>query len=711
MKRAAEGEAKAHKAARQLRPTDTPLKRSARALLFALLIFASWGASFVFYRSPDRIKVVVGDPSPRDIKAPRQLTYISEVKTQEARLLAASKVEDVYKGPDMEISSQQVQRAKDVLAYITAIRDDEYSGRDQKIALIQEIPDLKLPAEFVPKILDLGTPSWEETVAETLRVVELAMRDEIRESQLASVRRQVPRMTSYALSYAQQEVVSRLAPSFIVPNSFYDDEQTQANYEAARNAVEPVHRTILEGESILREGEIVTDLAYEKLQVLGLLDVDSRWQDIAGVLVLALLIVICFSLYVIKSQPLLLYRPRREFLMVLTMIVAGVSARFAIPGHTLVPYLFPTASVAMLITVLLDGQLATVAGAIIALLVGINAGGSVELVVYAFMGSLVGSLALWRMDNLGAFARAGVYVALANMASVVAFHVGNEAYDPVGLLQLAGIGVANAALSASLTFVAFSAIGRLFGIATSLQLLELARPNHPLFRQLLIKAPGTYHHSIVTSNLAESAAEAIGADALLARVGSYYHDIGKVSRPYFFAENQNDGENPHDKLDPRTSAEIIVAHTLDGLELARKYRLPDKIKDFISEHHGTTLVTYFYRRASQESNGDGIQEDDFRYPGPRPQSRETAIVMLADSIEASVRANRPATQAEMERIVRQTINDRLVGGQLDECDLTLKDLDKIRQAFVSVLQGVYHPRIQYPEKVKRRAQRGAKISA
>jgi cyclic-di-AMP phosphodiesterase PgpH len=194
---------------------------------------------------------------------------------------------------------------------------------------------------------------------------------------------------------------------------------------------------------------------------------------------------------------------------------------------------------------------------------------------------------------------------------------------------------------------------------------------------------------------------------LLARVGSYYHDVGKLTRPYFFAENQSDGENPHDKLDPKTSAEIIIAHTADGLMLAHKYGVPEKVCDFIPEHHGTNLVTYFYRRASQESDSANIDENDFRYPGPKPQSRETAIVMLADSIEAWVRANRPSTQSDMERVIRQVINDRLVSGELDECDLTLKDLDRIREAFISVLQGVFHPRIQYPERTSNRSNRDA----
>ena len=203
--------------------------------------------------------------------------------------------------------------------------------------------------------------------------------------------------------------------------------------------------------------------------------------------------------------------------------------------------------------------------------------------------------------------------------------------------------------------------------------------------------------------MAERAAEAIGADALLVRVGSYYHDVGKTLRPYFFTENQTDGQNPHDSLDPQTSAEIIIGHTSEGMELARRYHLPDKVAAFITEHHGTTLAAYFYRRAAQAHEGDDeLDESGFRYPGPRPQSKETAIVMLADAVEAWSRANRPTTQPEMDRLIRQVINDRLISGQLDDTDLTLKDLDRIRQAFASILTGVYHPRIQYPERSQTR---------
>jgi cyclic-di-AMP phosphodiesterase PgpH len=246
----------------------------------------------------------------------------------------------------------------------------------------------------------------------------------------------------------------------------------------------------------------------------------------------------------------------------------------------------------------------------------------------------------------------------------------------------------------------FFILGSLFGITTTIQLMELARPTHPLLRQLQMRAPGTYHHSLIISNLAEQAAQRINSDALLVRVGAYYHDVGKSVRPYFFVENQVSGINVHERLDPRTSAQIVIAHVNDGLELAKKYRLPQSLQNFITQHHGNRLASFFYQEALQSSGGEPVDEADFRYPGPKPQSRETAILMLADSVEAAARAAQPHSIEDIDQVVRKIINDRMVQGDLDECDLTLRDLNQISDVFINILQGVYHPRLQYPEEIR-----------
>ncbi|HHY59606.1 MAG TPA: HDIG domain-containing protein, partial [Clostridia bacterium] len=247
-----------------------------------------------------------------------------------------------------------------------------------------------------------------------------------------------------------------------------------------------------------------------------------------------------------------------------------------------------------------------------------------------------------------------------------------------------------------------------FGITTSLRLLEMSNPNQPLLKRLLLEAPGTYHHSILVGNLAEAAADAVRADGLLARVGAYYHDIGKLKRPYFFIENQLTAENPHDKLSPTLSNLIIMAHVKDGLELAKEHQLPKVVTDIIAQHHGTSLISFFYNKAvnqAQEGRHDPVSEDDFRYEGPKPQTKEAAIVMLADSVEAAVRSIQKSNPGRMEATVRRVIKEKLEDGQLEECELTFKELDIIAQAFVRVLSGFFHSRIEYPEHVLKEIER------
>jgi len=379
-------------------------------------------------------------------------------------------------------------------------------------------------------------------------------------------------------------------------------------------------------------------------------------------------------------------------------------AKVMVEGHTILPYLFPLATLSMLLSILFEPQLAVMATILLSATVGFLSDGSLELTAYSLFGGLVASLRLGRVERLNVLFWSGTYVAIANLAVVLTFRLPGHNYDTLGLLTLIGASLANGALAASLTMAGLVPLSNIFGVLTSFQLHELARPTHPLLRQLLLKAPGTYHHSILVSNLAEQAAESIGADDLLARVGAYYHDIGKTTRPYFFVDNQVEGVNVHDRLDPYTSAQVIVSHVKDGLNLAQKYDLPPRLRDFIAEHQGTSLVSYFYQEARQESETpDSVDKAQFRYPGPRPLSRETAIVMLADSCEAAVRSARPNSSEEIDKLVRKIINDKLSQGELDDSELTLQDLKNIRAAFVKTLQGVFHPRVKYPEPLKQAA--------
>jgi putative nucleotidyltransferase with HDIG domain len=330
------------------------------------------------------------------------------------------------------------------------------------------------------------------------------------------------------------------------------------------------------------------------------------------------------------------------------------------------------------------------------------AGGSIEITVYLMAGTLMGALSLGQAERLKAFLRAGLAVAATNAAVILIFGFLGVEQDVLDITITALVGLVSGGLATSFALAAFFALSSLLDVITPFQLMELSRPTHPLFRQLLLKAPGTYHHTLLVANMAEEAAVRIGADGLLARVGTYYHDIGKTVRPYFFTENRVGSVNPHDRLDPHTSARIILSHVTDGLDLAERFRLPSAIRAFIPEHHGTGTALAFYRMAVKEA-GEGdepVRREDFSYQGPKPQSRETAITMLADSCEARVRSAEPASVEEIQSIVADTIKAKLEDGQLDESPLTLHDLKEIQAAFTSVLKGVFHPRVKYPKPVK-----------
>jgi putative nucleotidyltransferase with HDIG domain len=292
---------------------------------------------------------------------------------------------------------------------------------------------------------------------------------------------------------------------------------------------------------------------------------------------------------------------------------------------------------------------------------------------------------------------------LASVSIVIVFRFPDPATDLVGKASLLAAGLMSGLLSASLAIGLLLVVGSLLGISTSLQLIELSRPDHPLLQLILRNAPGTYQHSLQVANLAEQAARSVRANPLLTRVGALYHDAGKALQPQFFIENQAPGQNIHEQLDPKTSASVILDHVKNGLELARRYHLPERVVAFIPEHHGTLETSYQYHEALEAANGntDKVNPADFRYPGPKPRSKETALLMLADGVEAKARAESPKNEEEIDQLVRWVIENRLQQGQLSLVDLTLKDLDVIRRSFVSTLKGIYHPRIAYPEEVEK----------
>jgi putative nucleotidyltransferase with HDIG domain len=677
------------------------LRRTVRIVLFCVLLVATLSFILIFQFLPSQINLQVGDVSPQDIRAPRRITYMSEIRTEAERQRAEASVEEVFDPVDGSVAREQINHATQIFNYVDAVRHDPYSTTEQKVELIGKIPGLELPEEAVGATIELEEELWDQVVYESRLVLEQVMRQEIRSDQLAEAKDQLSTFISLALSEEQAALVEAWTRNFVVANSFPNPQATDEARGRARESVEPVYVTIEEDEIILREGEVTTSVAWEALGKLGLRQPQIEWRDIVVRTLFTSLLVITLGLYLRYLHPEFWDTWQHMLLLGLLAVLSILAARLMIPGHVVLGYLFPLAAMSMLLTALVDAEIAIVTTGILSLMVGFLAGGSLEFTLYTFLGGVVSSLRLWRIERLNAFLWAGLYGALSNLSVILVFRILNQDHDMLGVIQIAGASIANAALAMSLTLGGFFLFGNLLRITTSLQLLELGRPTHPLLRELLVKAPGTYHHSLMVANLAEQAAQAVGANPLLARVGAYYHDIGKMVRSYFFVENQTDGVNPHERLDPETSSQIITSHIKDGLQLAKKYGLPKEIRDFIPQHHGSAVAGYFYRKAFEQSeNPEAISEELFRYPGPRPRSREAAILMLADGVEAVSRANRPGSVEEIEELVDDLISRRMADGQLDESDLTLRDVQKVKETFVRILQGIYHPRIRYPEETQ-----------
>jgi len=688
---------KAGKAARPRR--GQAWRRVLHAFVFGLLFVVLSTAALVLRLPPSGgVALSVGDVSPTDIRSPRQRTFISEILTQGAQAAAEASVQEVYDPPEKRVARQQIARAQEVLDFIESVRHDTHSTDEERAAYLKAITDLHLDDDVIAEILEMSETNWQRVADEVLRVLDLVMREEIRETWLEDKQRTVPARVSLALDEVQTDVVVALVRGLMRPNSFYNAEKTAELRRQKSDSVEPVGRTVETGEVILRAGDIVDELDVEALEALGLRETELNWQEVAQAAAFMLVLTIIAWIYLGRTFPQVWDGLRHATLLTTLLVLFVALAKVMVPGHAVLSYIFPLAALSMLLASLLNLQVGVTATVMLTLVVGYLSHGSMELMVYLLVGGLIAPLSTRRAARLNSFLWMGIYVALAGAFTILAFRLPTQTYDWLGLGTLVAAAGGNGAFSSSVTLLALFLLGSIFRVTTPLRLMELARPTHPLLNQLLLKAPGTYNHTLLVSNLAEQAAEAIGANSQLARVGAYYHDVGKTLRPHFYVDNQFDGSNIHEQLDPQTSAQIVISHVTDGLELGKKHRLPDRVLAFISEHHGTTLVRYFYNEACKQA-GDCAKVDEslYRYPGPKPQSRETAIVMLADGCEALVRSEHPANVEEVDALVEKIIRQRIKGGQLDECDLTMKDLEQIRKAFVGVLQGVYHPRLRYPE--------------
>ncbi len=644
----------------------------------------------------NQVIAAVGQPAQNDIFSPRSMTYTSDTLTTQAREQASRAVNEIYTPLDLAIGLSQLTLAREMFTFIEAVRADSSATIERKLEYLTAIEGVTISEEIGQNLLDFSQSDFDEVRTNIFAIIEELMRQEIRPAQLSDFQRTARRLASLELSTAQTSVVTELASQFIIPTVFPDEEATATARSEAAAAVQPVTRSVARDQRIVRAGEIVTEIDYELLGELGLLQRSTNWRHTISMALASIGVVTLISFYWVRFQ-----RPRfpnGRYLGVL----GGFILLFTLMGKVMsasdvLAYWFPLAALSLLLAVVYDTRFSILITVLLAALIGLISPNSFEMAVYLASGGILSVLTLRDTQRMSTFFRAGILAAVGYFLVMLVFWMLAEPeQNPADLALPAVYALGNGLISSALTLAGFYILGGIFGIVTILQLQDLSRLDHPLLRELLRRAPGTYHHSIMVANLAEQAAERIGANSTLVRVSAFYHDVGKMVRPPFFVENQ-EGIDPHATLDPFTSARIVIRHVADGLALARQYHLPFRVQDIIAEHHGTRPVKSFYRKA-QEAAGEGVEVDiqSFRYPGPRPRSRESAIVMLADAIDATSTALRPNTEKAIEKLVNTIVEEDILEGQLNSSELSMGDIEQLRASFIETLKGRFHVRVQYP---------------
>ncbi len=717
-------------------------KNSAAMRWLLLLLFV-----FLFYFSlaprivPETYDITLNAKADKDIRAPRQ--EVDEKATLQAQEDAANGVPDMY---------SIVQLKNEVLVNELFARIEELNMDDQ----ITEADRVDIFRRVIPERVDQYVASFvissrnseaysAELLAEMQRVV-AAQKYAIPEETYYKIPRMSPeqlqemrgvardvvrRLTIESLANAEtgrtkvaelvnasslslkteREIVQELARLAITPNKFYDKKETEtARMKAKENTPQVV---IKQGDIVVKKGQVISEALYEKLDGMGLLQERKNYWPQLGTLLLSVILTLALYVYgELTSASTILKKTNAHWVMLLLIFALNLLFMHLVAltysaDWPFVGYLAPIAMGGMLVTLLLDMHLGLVSSLLFTLLASVILNVEQKFMFdfhYGFVAAVVSFtavLAIHKASQRSSILKAGIMVSLFGSVAVLALMLVNPEPSRSDLLQSVIFMLASGLLTAVLVIGLMPFFEVTFGILSALKLVELSNPNHPLLRKLLTETPGTYHHSLMVGNLSETAAEAVGANGLLCRVGSFYHDVGKTKRPLYFIENQNASGNPHDKLDPKVSASIIVAHARDGADMLKAHKLPKPIRDIAEQHHGSTFLKYFYYKAVKQAQEQGKEidftEDDYRYPGPKAQSKEAAIVGIADCVEAAVRSlNHPKVE-QIEEMIAKIIKDRLDDHQFNECDLTMKELDKIAQTLKEAVIGMFHSRIEYPD--------------
>ncbi|MHA0855798.1 HD family phosphohydrolase [Paenibacillus sp. CMAA1364] len=717
------------------------LARYTLFLLLVMLIYVSLAPKVL----PERYDIRLGSYSEKEIAAPGQIP--NSKATLKAQEKAAEQVQPIYSIIPIRNETLIVQ----ILDRIDRLnQDDQVSNQDKVSIYRQEIPQrsedfienflktsrgagtysdkildeiakvtsqqvYRIPEETFIKISRLTSEDIQEMKPVAREIVSRLSNDQIIDAQSARAKVAELVSTSPLRNKIPREVVQELARMTLTANKFFDEEATKEAQVKARENTETVF--IKQGDVLVSKGQLITEELYTLLNDNKLLKNEVNYWPQLGLLMLSCLLTLGLHMFIRQSSTnKYKYNNSQLLMLILIFMITIVSMNLVSilqnSDYPYVGYLAPVALGAILVTLLMDMSLAFFCTMIFSILSSIILNVNATQIFDFHFGfftmtvSYVAISVIHKASQRSTLLKGGIMVSLIGSITVfIMILIDGAKWSDMETLYTIGFAFIGGLLTSVFVIGLMPFFEVTFGILSALKLVELSSPTHPLLRKLLTETPGTYHHSVMVGNLSEAAAEAIGANGLLCRVGSYYHDIGKTKRPSYFIENQNHMENPHDLLDPRLSKSIIIAHARDGVEMLKEYKLPKLIRDIAEQHHGTTFLHFFYHKALKKAEEQGVEPDftdlDFRYPGPKAQSKESAIVGIADSVEAAVRSLRNPTVEQVETMIEKIIKNRLDDHQFNDCDLTMKELDIIGKTLKESVMGIFHSRIEYPEEIKK----------
>lgn len=671
-----------------------------KRILIYIIVFLVTYVILLTTISPKKHNLSVGDIATVDIKAP--IDTVDEIATQEKVEEAIAKAkEDKQYTVKSEVKTQAIDNINKLFNKVATEVSSTKEAKD-KLTEIKKIDAFRLTDEEYNILLSLEASKISDIQNKTLQALEKAYKNNIGENDYEALQKAKDlaseELISYNLDRNLEDTLKSVLYSQIKPNFFIDTEKMEENIKEVQKNVQK--EIIKKNQIIVKEGEPVTERQIEILNELGLLNSGLTKSYLSSFIALAILVALVLFIeysYISRERPDI-YISNKFIILISSINIITIMLSLSL--NIISPYLIPIACGAMLMTILIEYRLSLFVNLLNLVFVSVVVGFNPSVIILSAIAIVLGSTSVKKVQQRNDIIYSTVYIAI--VLAVLTLTVGMISSNNLkeNLIQT-GFIIIGVLISGILSVGLLPFYESIFDVVTNIKLLELSNPNQPLMKKLLMEAPGTYHHSMMVANLAEAAAEVVGGNPVIARVGAYYHDIGKTKRPYFFGENQIGKENPHDKITPNLSTLIILSHTKDGLEMAKEHKIPKIIQDIIVQHHGTTLVKYFYYKVKNSAeNPEEINEEDFRYPGPIPDTKESGILMLADSVEASVRSIPEPTKDKIENMVNNIINDKINNNQLINCDLTLKDIELIRKSFLKTLDGIYHHRIEYPTEKK-----------